>query len=235
MKPIKLTPNIIKSLFQNVFFITGTAYAGKSTAVRLLAEKYNVICCAENYHDIFMKHIDKENQPNLSYFTTMKDWQEFIGRTPDEYANWIKGCSKEAETLEIIRLFQLITEGRKLFVDTNISLETLKCISDYNHIAVMLCPQSMSVERFFDRSDPEKLFILEQINQAENPEKALNNYHKCLEKVNSKTVYDEYANSGLYTMVRTEQRTIEDALWELSSHFGLLDNDDYSIYGLSNP
>ncbi len=113
---MQIQSNIIKSLFQNVYFITGTAYAGKSTAVKLLAERFDGICCGENYHDIFMKHINKEHQPNLSYFDTMKDWQEFISRTPDEYAAWIDGCSKEAESLEIIRLFQLVAEDKKIFV-----------------------------------------------------------------------------------------------------------------------
>ena len=174
-----------------------------------------------NYHDIFMKHINKEHQPNLSYFDTMKDWQEFISRTPDEYAAWIDGCSKEAESLEIIRLFQLVAEDKKIFVDTNISLETLREISDYQHIAVMLCPQSMSVERFFDRSDPEKRFILAQLNQAENPEKAMENYRKCLEKINAKEVYDKYANSGFYTIVRDENSTIDNTLQKLIEHFEL--------------
>ena len=213
--------NIIKSMLQNVYFITGTAYAGKSTAVKLLAERYNGICCGENYHDIFMKHIDKGNQPNLSYFETMKDWQEFISRTPDEYAAWIDGCSKEAEGLEIIRLLQLVAEEKKIFVDTNISLETLKKISDYQHIAVMLCPHSMSVNKFFDRSDPEKRFILEQINQADDPENAMENYRKCLEKINSKEVYDKYANSGFYTIVRDDNSTIKNTLQKLIEHFGL--------------
>ena len=213
--------NIIKSMFQNVYFITGTAYAGKSTAVKLLAEKFDGICCGENYHDIFMKHIDKEHQPNLSYFETMKDWQEFISRTPDEYAAWIDGCSKEAESLEIIRLLQLVAEEKKIFVDTNISLETLIEISEYNHIAIMLCPQIMSVERFFDRGDPEKLFILNQINQADNPEKAMENYRKCLEKINSNEVYERYANSGFYTIVRDDNSTVENTLSKLTAHFGL--------------
>lgn len=213
--------NIIKSMFQDVYLITGTAYAGKSTAVKLLAEKHDGICCGENYHDVFMKHIDKDQQPNLSYFDTMKDWQEFISRTPDEYSAWIDGCSKEAESLEIIRIFQLIHKEKKIFVDTNISLETLREISDYQHIAVMLCPQSMSVDRFFDRGDPEKLFILEQINKAANPEKALENYRKCLEKINSKEVYDKYANSGFYTIVREDNSTIEKTINKLTIHFGL--------------
>ena len=213
--------NIIKSMFQNVYFITGTAYAGKSTAVKLLAERFDGICCGENYHDVFMKHIVKEFQPNLAYFDTMKDWQEFISRTPDEYAAWIDGCSKEAESLEIMRLFQLICEDKKIFVDTNISLVTLREISDYQHIAVMLCPQNMSVDRFFDRSDPEKLYILEQINQADNPQKAMENYRKCLEKINSKEVYERYANSGLYTIVRDDNSTIENTLQKLIAHFRL--------------
>lgn len=123
--------------------------------------------------------------------------------------------------LAFIRLFQLVAEDKKIFVDTNISLKTLREISDYQHIAVMLCPQSMSVERFFDRSDPEKRFILDQINQADNPEEAMLNYRKCLEKINSKEVYKRYADSRFYTIVRGDNSTIEKTINKLTIHFGL--------------
>lgn len=33
--------NILRYYLRNVWFITGTAYAGKSTAVRMLAERYD--------------------------------------------------------------------------------------------------------------------------------------------------------------------------------------------------
>ena len=36
--------------FSNIYFINGTAYAGKSTMVKMLAEKYNGIAGEENYH-----------------------------------------------------------------------------------------------------------------------------------------------------------------------------------------
>ena len=213
--------NIIKSMFRNVFFITGTAYAGKSTAVKLLSEHFDGICCGENFHDIFMKHIDRENQLNLSYFDTMKDWQEFVNRTPQQYADWIDGCGREAASLEIIRLFQLLPQEKPIFVDTNIPLDTLKEISDHDHVAVMICPQSMSVDRFFDRGDPEKQFILEQIRQSEDPDKTMQNYRKCLEKINSKEMYDAYANSEFFTLVRDDDSTIESTLEQLAKHFGL--------------
>ena len=47
---MKIENNILKHYLKNVYFITGTAYAGKSTAVRMLAKQYGVIECGENYH-----------------------------------------------------------------------------------------------------------------------------------------------------------------------------------------
>jgi len=218
---MEIQNNIIKYIFQNVYFITGTAYAGKSTMIKLLSEKHDGICCGENYHDILMKAISKKEQPNLSYLSTMKDWQEFISRTPQEYDDWITGCGKEAADLEIVRLIQLVVQGKKVFVDTNISIKRLKEISDYNHVAIMLSPHSMSVEKFFDREDEEKQFILTQINRAKNPKEAMENYKKCLAKVNSDEKYKVYDNSGFFTMLRTDSRTISEALRTLENHFGL--------------
>ncbi len=218
---MKIENNIIKNIFKEVYFINGTAYAGKSTMVKMLAEKHNGICCAENYHMDLMDLIDLENQPNLSYISTMKDWQEFIGRTPKEYDEWITGCNYEATELEIIRLIQLVKGGKKIFVDTNIPIEILKVISTYNNVAIMLSPKSMSVERFFDREDEEKQFILSKIEEAKDPEKAMENYKQCLELMNSNEKYKAFEESGFFTMIRTEDRKLADALEQLEKHFGL--------------
>lgn len=43
--------NILRYYLRNVYFITGTAYAGKSTMVKMLSEKYGMIVCGENYHN----------------------------------------------------------------------------------------------------------------------------------------------------------------------------------------
>ena len=104
---MKLENNIIRHLLKDVYFITGTAYAGKSTMVKLLAEKYDGICCSENYHDVLMDVVDPFHQPNLCYFQTMSGWQEFICRSPEEYDAWITGVSREAADLEIALLLQL--------------------------------------------------------------------------------------------------------------------------------
>ena len=209
-------------MFRNVYFINGTAYAGKSTMVRLLAEKYDGICCGENYHDILMAHIDPVHQPNLSYFDTMSDWREFVTRTPEEYDAWIMGCAKEIEQLEIIRLLQLCGEGRPVFVDTNISPVVLHQISDDRHVAIMLSPQRMSVDRFFDRPDAEKQFLYQKLLECPDPQAALRNFRACLERINSQEHYREFAESGFFTHLRTENSTIDETLKILERHFELV-------------
>lgn len=43
-----------------------------------------------------------------------------------------------------------------MFVDTNISIETLKKISDTDHVLIMLADPDISVNLFFNRPDKEK-------------------------------------------------------------------------------
>ncbi len=219
---IGIEANLLKRVLSNVYYITGTAYAGKSTMIRLLAERFNGVLCGENYHDVLMHTIDVEHQPNLSYFDTMKDWQEFISRTPEQYNAWIQGCSKEAAELELIKLIELAANGKKIFVDTNISLKILKELSDYEHVAVMLSPKSMSVEQFFNRDDEDKKFILKQIQAASDPDKALSNYKACIAKVNSEEHYEEYASSGFFTFLRDGSLGIEETFTVIAGHFGLM-------------
>ncbi len=220
---MKIDNRIIKHYLKNVMFITGTAYAGKSTMVALLAEKYGLVPCGENYHSLVADEIIvPERQPNLCYFQTMRDWQEFLNRTPEEYEKWIQGCSLEATEFEVAELIR-ISQSHRVIVDTNIPLHILHDIADYHQVAVMLSPQAMSVEKFFDRDDPDKAFIKEQIMKAENPQKTMENFKACLAKVNSKKHYDEFAKSGFFTLVRKDANrdTREETLKILSTHFRL--------------
>lgn len=211
----------MKNIFKNVYFINGTAYAGKSTMIKMLAERHGGVICGENYTERLFDLIDRENQPNLSYFDTMSGWQEFLNRTPSEYVAWIDGCSREGAELEIIELIKLSTSVNKIFVDTNIPLDILREISDYRRVAIMLSPQSMSVERFFERGDPEKQFLLEQIGKSENPEATMANFRACIAEINSEERYREFAESGFFTCVRDEDSTVEGTLEILERHFGL--------------
>ena len=220
---MKIENNILKHYLKNVYFITGTAYAGKSTTVKLLAEKYDMICCGENYHMAVSELVaTAETHPALCYNKSLTDWREFVTRAPEEYERWIYAVGREAAEFEVAELLSL-GRDRKVIVDTNIPLDILREISDYNHVAVMLCPQSMSVDRFFDRDDPDKQFLLNVIDSCDDPASVMENYRKGLERINSKAHYDEYANSGFFTVVREDNGldTRETVGEKIARHFGL--------------
>ena len=220
---MEIKNNILKSYLRNVFFINGTAYAGKSTMCAMLAERYNLVHCGENYcADQFLAIATAKDQPNMTYFKTHNDWQQFLNRTPEEYAAWIDGNSKEMAAFEIAELIR-ISANQKVIVDTNVPIDMLQEIADYHQVAIMVAPQSMSVNSFFDRQDPEKQFLVSQIQHTENPEKTMANFKACLAMINSPKVYDECANSGFYVIVRKDATTDtrEETLEKLAVHFGL--------------
>lgn len=208
--------------YKNVYFINGTAYAGKSTMVKLLAEKYNGILCEENYHDSLRYTLDKKEFPGLCYTRDLKDWRHFIRRTPDEYEYWINITSKECEILELRILDELSKEDKLIFVDTNISLETLMKVSDKDHVLIMLADPKVSVDRFFNRPDKEKQFLYKLLLEEENPNKALDNFRKCLERINSKAKYNYFLNFGFNVLLRDDNRSIEETLNIVEKYFKLI-------------
>ncbi len=207
--------------YENTFFITGTAYAGKSTMVKLLAERYNGIACEENYHNGMLPELDKDKFPNLTYTRDLRDWHDFIRRTPEEYERWVNGSFRECEILELQILSRLDEKEKMVFVDTNISVETLKEISDRDHVLVMLADPDVSVNRFFERPDREKQFLYRLIMEEKNPELALENFRQCLRRINSPANYDFLLHSGFQIITRDENRSVEDTLNLVERCFGL--------------
>lgn len=206
---------------QNVYFINGTAYAGKSTMVKLLAQKYDGIACEENYHDRLLPELDPAEFPCLCYTRDLQDWHDFIRRTPEEYEAWYDGVTVECERLELRILSELDTRGRPVFVDTNIRPETLKTISDRQHVLIMLADPEISVRRFFDRPDREKQFLYQLILEEPDPEKAMETYRQGLQRINSQARYDRFLHSGFSVLTRDEQRSVEQTLNLVEQVFGL--------------
>ena len=209
------------SMFKNAYFINGTAYAGKSTMVKLLAEKYNGIACEENYHNRLLPELDKKEFPGLTYTRDLEDWHDFIRRTPDEYEAWIRRTSKECEILELEILEELRTQEKPVFVDTNISIETLKTVAEHDHVLIMLADPEISVRRFFERPDRDKQFLYQLIMEEPDPEYALDNFRQCLMRINTRENYERLLNSGFSVILRDEGRSIEETLALAEKAFGL--------------
>ena len=207
--------------FENAYFINGTAYAGKSTMVALLAEKHGGIACGENYHNALLPELSKEEFPGLTYTRDLADWHDFIRRTPDEYEAWVDRTSKECETLELRILEGLRGQEKPMFVDTNISLATLRRVAPRSHVLIMLAEPEVSVRRFFERPDRDKQFLYRLIMEEPDPDFALENFRQCLMRINSRERYDRFLHAGFPVIFRDESRTVEQTLSLAEKTFGL--------------
>ena len=208
-------------VFDNAYFINGTAYAGKSTMVKLLAERHGGIACGENYHDAYPDKLDPAEFPCLTYTRDLKDWHDFVRRSPEEYEAWYDGVTKECEVLELRMLPEICRRGKPVFVDTNISPETLKTVAAPGHVLIMLADPDVSVERFFQRPDREKQFLYRLILDEPDPAAAMENYRQGLRRINSQERYDRLLHSGFPVLLRDDGRTVEETLRLVEKIFGL--------------
>jgi len=207
--------------FDNVYFINGTAYAGKSTMVKRLADQYNGIACEENYHDVLLGELDSERFPCLCYTRDLTDWRDFIRRTPEAYEAWFDGCTAECTVLELNLLEQLAKQGKRVFVDTNIPVDILKDISDNDHVLIMLADPDISVRRFFERPDREKQFLYRLLTEEPDPDSAMENFREGLRLINSTERYNAFLHSGFPVLLRDDNRTVEQTLSLVERSFKL--------------
>jgi len=223
---IQISDNIIKYYLRNVYFINGHSYSGKSTMVKMLANRYDMVFCCENYQsdmpDSFPKcELSRWKQPALSYFDTMSGWEEWLNMSPKEHADWIYNTTQDCIEIEIAELIKRAASGKKVIVDTNITPEVLRAISDYNRVAIMLSDPNEASKRFFERDDSDKSFMMEQIKKCKDPEATLANFNSWL---TYKSPNDpNWENTGFFTYTRTdyENDTREEVLSLLAKHFEL--------------
>ena len=132
---------------------------------------------------------------------------------------------KECEIIELQILEELLakpeTREKKIFVDTNICIETLHRISDPRHVLVMIAPPEDGINRFFDRPDAEKQFLYQLMLEEPDPQAALDNYREMLTRLHSKESYDALLQSGFPVIHRDENRSQEETVLLAEEIFGL--------------
>lgn len=180
-----------------------------------------VFLCEENYHNIKLSELDSLDFPALTYTRDLKDWRNFIRRTPDEYEAWIQAVTKECAILELRILEEVCKQNKLVFVDTNIPVEMLWKISDKDHVLIMLADPPISANRFFERPDREKQFLYQLLLKEENTNEAMENFRECLARVNSRQAYNEFLNSGFHVIFRNDKRSIEETFLMVEKAFNL--------------
>ena len=177
-----------------MYFLTGTALAGKTTMAEILAEKHGFT------H--FNEHWKEEH---------FKKWQSIMPTEPtgenDEYA--------EFAIIELIKLSQINT----VVADVCISVGTVAAISDYNRIACMLAvPELVTCENYGARESHKE--YLESIMALSEPEEEIARRNELF-RIGVEKTFEDVRTHNLFSIVRTEDSTLEGTLKMLEEHFKL--------------
>jgi len=230
---MNIAENILKHSLRNVYFLAGTALAGKTTMSKLLAEKHGLIQFNDNWHEdnfqAFRAICTPEHQPLSTQKKETTDWEAFFGRSVEEFqaAGASRGENDEYIEFALIELIKLSQKG-KVIADVSVPIELLVKISDYNRIACMLtAPALVTCKNYGKREDHRE--FLECILSLKEPEKKIAVQDELF-RIGVEKTYREVREHSLFSVVRDNESTVENTLRLLEKHFML-----YSITTINLP
>jgi len=172
---MNIAKNILKHSLQNVYFLTGTPLAGKTTMAKALAEKHSIVYFSEDWYTdsfkLFRSLCDEKYQPYSARRGQNTDWEAHFGRSLEEFLADDSGSKGNDEYIEfaVIELIKLSQEC-KVITDIVIPIPLVAEISDYSRIACLLAsPELITCENYGAR-DSHKAF-LDCLKSLKEPDK----------------------------------------------------------------
>ncbi len=207
--------NVIKEYLRNVYFITGTPCAGKTTITKALGKKYNIpVYVIDDQFTIHRLLSDPEHQPNMN--RQFRDADEFFGRSVEEYRNWLLGNSREQLDYVLMDLIQF-SRDRIVLCDIHIVAEDALRITDPSRIAFLLRNPEDLVEEYAGRPDHQGFHHF--IHSASDFEQARVTCNETLYSLNIGR-YNAIRNSGFFWLERDDSRSVDETAALVEKHFG---------------
>jgi len=225
---MNIANNILKHSLQNVYFLTGTALAGKTTMTKVLAEKYGYIIFNENYNEepfkLFESICEEKYQPqkikrdNRHKKQEKYDWDAHFNRSAEEIIadRPEYGLNDEYMEFVIIELIKL-SQNNKVIADVSAPIKLLIELSDYNRIACLLAsPELVTTINYGSRDDHKS--YLAWIKSLNEPEKKIAKQDEIF-KIDVEKTYEEVRRFNLFNIIRTTESTVDNTLRLLEHHF----------------
>jgi len=215
--------NILKHSLQNVYFLVGTACGGKTTMARALSEKHGFLHYNDNWNEpcfkVWQSIIDPKFQPGLVNGET-RDWEAYFSRSVGEFlADKEKnGCDPEYLQFSIIELIKA-SQHRKVVADVWIEdFDFLLELTDRRRIACLLAPGELIIRDYYDRED--HIGFTNCIKGLTNPEAKFETQNELF-RIGAREMADKARVHGLFSVMRSQDSTVEGTLGLLEEHFQL--------------
>jgi len=211
-----LQDNVLKAYLKNVYFITGTACGGKSTAARALAQKYGLtLYDIDKHFDSHRALSDTVSQPNMN--KRFADADAFFDRPVEEYRQWLIDNTREQWDYVLLDLIRLSQE-RPVVCDCHMTVEEARRLTDPSRVIFLIRDASCMIEDYCNRPDHQG--FRNYINSASDPQKAKENCNTVLRTLNEQRIADIKASEYRW-IERTDASRPEDTLRAVEQHFGL--------------
>ena len=216
--------NVIKEYLRNVYFISGTPCAGKTTITRALGKKFGIpVYVIDDQFTIHQLMSDRACQPNMNRH--FRDADEFFGRSVEEYKNWLLGNSREQLDYVLMDLIRL-SRDRVVLCDIHLIAEEASRITDPSRIAFLIKEPKDLVEAYISRPDHQA--FRDFIHSASDYEKAKATCNETLYSLNIER-YNRIRNSDYFWLERDDGRTVDETAALVEKHFGWRLLNDFSV------
>ena len=221
---MNIAENILKHSLQNVYFLYGTAMAGKTTMAQALVQKHGFVHFTDNWHDasfdLWLSLCDPYYQPESTKRNALTDWEAHFSRTVEEFLAEDNLNSYNGEYLEfaLIELVKLSQRG-KVVTDLHMPVQLLLQLTDRSRIVALLLDPTLATCRAYGSREDHREY-LECILSLKDPEKKLAVQDEIFKHGAVKGA-KEAREHGLFCVERNAGSTVEGHLAEIEKHFRL--------------
>ena len=216
--------NVIKEYLRNVYFISGTPCAGKTTITRALGKKYGIpVYVIDDQFTVHQLKSDPDHQPNMN--RSFRDADEFFGRSVEEYRNWLLGNSREQLDYVLLDLIRL-SQDRVILCDIHLIAEDAAKITDPSRIACLITEPTALVDAYISRPDHQP--FRDFLHSASDFEKAKATVNETLYSLNIDR-YNYIRSSDFFWLERDDSRTVDETVSLVEKHFGWRLLNDFSV------
>ena len=222
--------NVLKHSLQNVYFLTGSPLAGKTTMCKKLSEKHGFIWCDYNHNGepfkMWESICDEKYQPlqtKRNYRVKKQgvfDWDAYYNRAAEDIVADRPKRDNNDEFMEFVMIELIkLSQDKKVITDITAPLELLVEISDYKRIACLLTSAELLTTVNYGSRDDHKDYLdwLMSLNESE---KKIAKQDEIF-KIDNENIFKEVRENKLFNILRTEHSTIEGTLKLLEEHFSL--------------
>lgn len=211
-----LQDNVLKEYLKNVYFISGTACGGKTTASRELAKRYGLaVFDVDEEFARHQKQSDARWQPAMN--TTFKDADAFFGRSTEDYVRWLRDNTREQLDFILMDLICL-SQTQKIVCDLHLTVEEAERFTVPQRIAFLIREPANIIEEYCNRPDHSDFNAY--IHSATHPEQAKANCNTALVLLNQ-AKFEQIKKSPYFWLEKTANSTVEQTVQKIAAHFGL--------------